>query len=219
VHSKLAFDPQRDFAPLTLAVAFGNVLVVHPSVAARTLAEYLKLASAKPMPYGSSGVAGMGHLAGELMKSLTKTQLEHVPYKGGGPAMADLLGGQIPSMFASSASALPQIKAGKIRAIAVTSPQRSPFMPEVPTVAELGFPGYEAVNWYAFVAPAKTPREIVGKLNQELVAVLKAPDTVTQLAKYGMEPIPSTPEEMAAYVRRENDKWARIVKEAGIRAD
>lgn len=219
MHSKLAFDPFRDFASVSLAVAFGNILVVHPSVTAHSLAEYLKLAAAKPMPYGSSGVGGMGHLAGELLKSLSKTSLEHVPYKGGGPAMADLLGGQIPSMFASAASAIPQIKAGKIRAIAVTSPKRSPFAPDIPTVAELGFPGYEAVNWYAFNVPAKTPREIVTRLNKEIVAILKNADTVAQLAKYGMEATPSTPEEMSAYVEREYKTWGRIVKQAAIKAD
>lgn len=219
MHSRLAFDPFRDFSSVSLAVAFGNILVVHPSVAAQSLGDYLKLASAKPMPYGSSGVGGMGHLAGELLKSLSKAHLEHVPYKGGGPAMSDLLGAQIPSMFASAASAIPQIKAGKIRAIAVTSPKRSPFAPDIPTVAELGFPGYEAVNWYAFNVPAKTPREIVMKLNQEIVAILRSADTVAQLAKYGMEATPSTPEEMSAYVEREHQTWGRIVKQAAIKAD
>ena len=219
LYPSLPYQPQRDFAPLSLAVAFSNVVVVHSSVKAATLAEYVKLAREAPLPYGTSGVAGAGHLAGELFKSMSKTQLEHVPYKGGGPAIADLLGGQVPSLFASSPSVLAHIKAGKIRALAVTSKARSSFMPEVPTVAESGFPGYEALNWYGFVAPGKTPREIVERLNQSIVAALKSPDIVAELAKHGMDTIPSTMEEMSAYMARESTTWGRIVKEANIKVE
>jgi len=218
---KVGFDATRDFAPLTMAVEFGNVIVVHPGVKAERLAEYLQLATdpVKGMPYGTSGVATIGHLAGELLASLAKVNLIHVPYKGGGPATADLMGGQIPSMVASAPSVVPQIRAGKLRAIAVTSLRRSPFMPDVPTVAESGYPGYEAVNWYGFIAPAKVPREIVDRLSREIQATLKAPEIVEQLGKHGMEVVPSSPDEMAARIRRETELWLRVVKTSGIRLD
>jgi len=143
----------------------------------------------------------------------------HVPYKGGGPAMTDLLGGQIPSSFASAPSALPQVKAGKIRALATTGATRSSFLPDVPTIAESGYPGYEATNWYAFVAPAKTPKDVVERLNRDLVKVLSTPDVREQLLSNGMEPQPSTPEELARYIDREFATWGRVVKEAGIQAE
>jgi len=218
--ANLPYNPQRDLEPITLAVTFGNVLVVNPSMPAQTLADYLKLANAKPdtMGFGTSGIGGTGHLAGELLRSMSKASLVHVPYKGGGPAMADLLGGQIPSAFASAASAIPHIKTGKVRALATTSPRRSPFLPSVPTIAESGYPGYEATNWYAYLAPGKTPRDIVARLNRELVKVLGAEDVLAQLAKSGMEAIPSTPEELARHIERELAVWGRVVREAGIKA-
>jgi tripartite-type tricarboxylate transporter receptor subunit TctC len=221
LHSKLPYDPQRDLAPVTMAVVFANVLVVHPSVPAQTVAEYVGLANAKPgyMAYGTSGVGGAGHLSGELFKLMAKTDITHVPYKGGGPAMSDLLGGQIMSSFASAPSAVPHIKAGKIRALATTGATRSAFLPEVPTVAELGYPGYEATNWYAYVAPAKTPREIVDRLNREIVKVLNTPEIRAQLISNGMEPSPSTPDALAKYMDRELATWGRVVKEAGIQAE
>ena len=221
LHSKLPYDPQRDLAPITMAVVFANVLVVHPSVPAQTVAEYVGLANAKPgyMAYGTSGVGGAGHLSGELFKLMAKTDITHVPYKGGGPAMSDLLGGQIMSSFASAPSAVPHIKAGKIRALATTGATRSAFLPEVPTVAELGYPGYEATNWYAYVAPAKTPREIVDRLNREIVKVLNTPEIRAQLISNGMEPSPSTPDALGKYMDRELATWGRVVKEAGIQAE
>jgi len=219
LYPSLGFNPLRDFAPVSMAVAFANVIVVHPSVKADTLSDYVKLASGASMPYGTSGVAGAGHLAGELFKSMAKVNLQHVPYKGGGPAMVDLLGGQIPSLFASAPSALPHVKAGKIRALANTGLARSEFFPDVPTVAELGYPGYEALNWYAFVAPAKTPSEIVKTLNREIVATLKSGDIVGELQKHGMEALPSTPEDMAATMQRESTTWGRIVRDANIKVE
>lgn len=216
LHASLAFNPERDFAPVSLAVAFSNVIVVHPSVKAATLADYVKLAREAPMPYGTSGVASAGHLAGELFRSVARVKLEHVPYKGGGPAMTDLLGAQVPSLVASAPSAVPQIRAGKIRALAVTGAVRSPFLPDVPTVAESGFAGYEALNWYGFVVPAKTAREIVLRLARDIVATLKDPEVVAELGKHGMEAIPSSAAAMAQYVARESATWARIVKEANI---
>ena len=218
--ANLPFHPQRDFAPITMTVVLDNVLVVHPSVPAKTLAEYLKEANSRPggMPYGSSGIGGAGHLAGELLKLMAKANLVHVPYKGGGPAMSDILGGQIPSMIATTPTAAPHIKAGKIRAIGTTGTKRSAYLPDVPPIAE-AYPGYEAVNWYAYVAPAKTPREIVERWNREIVKVLNTQETRELLLANGMEPTPSTPEELAKTIERELVIWGRVVKEAGIKAD
>jgi tripartite-type tricarboxylate transporter receptor subunit TctC len=219
--SKLSYDPKRDLAPISLAVTFGNVLVVHPSLPAKTLAEYLKLAEAKPgtMGYGSSGIGGTGHLAGALLASLSKAPLVHVPYKGGGPAMQDLLGGQVPSVFSAMPTALAQIKAGKIRGLAVTGPKRSAALPDVPTVAEQGFPGYEATNWYAFVAPAKTPPAVIERLNREIVSALRSKETHEQLESHGMEPIPSTPAELATMIEREYAVWGKVVKDSRMSAN
>jgi tripartite-type tricarboxylate transporter receptor subunit TctC len=220
LNSKLPYDPRRDLAPLTMGVVFANVLVVHPSVPATTVAEFVALAQAKPgtIGYGTSGIGTTGHLAGELFRMMAKAPIVHVPYKGGGPAMTDLLGGQIPSSFASAPSALPHVKAGKIRALATTGAARSSFLPDVPTIAE-SYPGYEATNWYAFVAPGKTPKEVVGELNRQLVKVLSTPSVREQLLSNGMEPQPSTPEELARYMEREYETWGRVVKEAGIQAE
>ncbi len=220
LNSKLPYDPRRDLAPLTMGVVFANVLVVHPSVPAKTVAEFVALAQAKPgtIGYGTSGIGTTGHLAGELFRMMAKAPIVHVPYKGGGPAMTDLLGGQIPSSFASAPSALAHVKAGKIRALATTGAARSSFLPDVPTIAE-SYPGYEATNWYAFVAPAKTPKDVVEQLNRQLVKVLSTPSVREQLLANGMEPQPSTPEELARYMEREFETWGRVVKEAGIQAE
>ncbi len=221
LNSKLPYDPRRDLAPLTMGVAFANVLVVHPSVPAATVAEFVALARAKPetIGYGTSGIGTTGHLAGELFRITAQAPIVHVPYKGGGPAMADLVGGQIPASFASAPSALPQVRAGKIRALATTGAARSSFLPDVPTIAESGYPGYEAINWYAFVAPAKTPKEVVDRLNRDLVKSLNTPEIREQLLNNGMEPQPSTPEALARYIDREFATWGRVVKEAGIQAE
>ena len=217
----LLYDPLKDLAPVTMAVTFANVLVVHDGVPARTLADYVKLASDKPgaLTYGSSGIGGAGHLSGELFRMMSKAPIVHVPYKGGGPAMQDLLGRQIASIFATPISAGPHIKSGKIRALAVTSARRTEFLPEVPTIAESGYPGFEATNWYAYVLPAKTPSEIVERWNRELVKILNDPGVRKALLDQGMEPAPSTRAELAAYIKREYDTWARVVKEANITAN
>jgi tripartite-type tricarboxylate transporter receptor subunit TctC len=217
---KLSYDPLRDLAPITMAVVFPNVIVVKPDLPAKTLAEFVKLAKEKPatITYGSSGIGGAGHLAGELLAMMAKIELVHVPYKGGGPAMTGLLGGQIDAYFATPVAALPHIKAGKARAIAVTGAERSPSLPDVPTVAESGYPGYEAVNWYAYLAPAKTPREIVARLSGELNKVLRAPDVVAALQKQGVEPQPTTPAKLGSYIQREYETWGKVVKQANIKA-
>jgi tripartite-type tricarboxylate transporter receptor subunit TctC len=217
----LPYDPQKDLAPVTMAVTFANVLVVHDGVPARTLAEYVKLAgeTAGGLTYGSSGIGGAGHLSGELFRMMSRANIVHVPYKGGGPAMQGLLGKQIASIFATPISAGPHIKSGRIRALAVTSARRTEFMPEVPTVAESGYAGFEATNWYAYVLPAKTPNEIVERWNRELVKILNDAAVRKALLDQGMEPAPSTREQLAAYIKREYDTWAKVVKEANITAD
>jgi len=218
LNSKLPYDPLRDFAPISMATVSGNVLVVHPSVQAKTIAEFVKEANSRPggIPYGTSGIGSAGNLAGELFRLMAKANLIHVPYKGGGPAMSDLLGGQIPSVFASATTATPQVKAGKLRALGSTGAKRSASLPDVPTIAEQGYPGYEATNWYAYVTPAKTPREVVARLNREIVKTLRDPETHEQILKQGEEPTPSTPEELAKHMAREHATWGKVIKEAGI---
>ncbi len=219
--SNLSYNPLRDFAPLTMAVTFPNVLVVHPSIPAKTLAEFVKLAGTKPdaINYGSSGIGGAGHLAGELFGMVANVKMVHIAYKGGAPAMTDLLGGQIMSIFAAPPTAVPHVKAGKIRALATTGAVRALALPDLPTVAELGYPGYEALNWYCYLAPGKTPREIVQRWTRELVAVLSDADIKGQLLTYGMEAAPGTGEALQKYIEREYAVWGKVVKAAGITAN
>jgi tripartite-type tricarboxylate transporter receptor subunit TctC len=218
--ANLPYDPLRDFAPITMAVVFANVVVVDASLPAQTLPEFVKLARDKPgiITYGSSGIGGAGHLAGELLKDAAKIDIVHVPYKGGGPAMQGMLGGQIHAYFAAPASIVGHIKSGRARALATTGPRRARLLPDVPTIAESGYPGYEAMNWYAYVAPAKTPKDIIDRLNREIVKALAAPDVVALLEKQGMEPSSSSPEELARYIAREYETWGKVVKQAGIKA-
>jgi tripartite-type tricarboxylate transporter receptor subunit TctC len=218
--AKLPYDPLRDFAPITMAVVFANVLVVQPDLPAKTLAEFVKLAREKPgtITYASSGIGGAGHLAGELLKVVAKIDIVHVPYKGGGPAMQGMLGGQVQAFFATPVSVGGHLKSGRVRALATTGPKRADLLPDVPTVAESGYPGYEAMNWYAYVAPAKTPKPIIERLNHEIVRALAAPEVIALLKKQGLEPSSSTPEELARYMKSEYETWGRVVKSAGIKA-
>jgi tripartite-type tricarboxylate transporter receptor subunit TctC len=215
-----SYDPLRDFAPITMAVVFANVIVVPSSVPAQTLAEFVKLAQAKPgtVTYGTSGIGGAGHLAGELFNMRANIDMLHVPYKGGGPSMQGLLGGQVMSSFATPVSVVEHIKAGKLRALATTGPKRAALLPDVPTVAESGYPGFEAMNWYAYVAPAKTPKEIVERLNRELVKALNNANVEALLLQQGLEPSPSSPAELGRYMKREYETWGKVVKQAGIKA-
>jgi tripartite-type tricarboxylate transporter receptor subunit TctC len=219
--AKLPYDPLRDLAPITMAVVFANVLVVNPSVPASTLAEFVKLAKDKPgaISYGSSGIGGAGHLAGELLKMMAEIDIVHVPYKGGGPAMQGMLGGQIQAIFATPVSSGSQIRAGKVRAIATTGVTRTKLLPDVPTVAESGYPGYEATNWYAYLAPAGTPKDVLARLHRELVQALNAPDVHEQFDRQGVEAKPGTPEELAKYMASELATWGRVVKAAKIQAN
>jgi tripartite-type tricarboxylate transporter receptor subunit TctC len=217
----LPYDPQKDIAPLTMGVVFPNVLVVNPSVPAKTFQEFVALAKAKPgtLEYGSTGVGSASNLAGELLKQRAGIDLIHVPYKGGGAAMPDILGGRIASYWSPPSTALPHINTGKLRPLAVTGLARSPTLPDVPTVAESGYPGFEATNWYAFVAPGKTPPEILERWNRELVKVLNSPDVRDKLLEHGLEPQPGTREALAAYIRKETDTWGKVIKAANIKAD
>ena len=217
----LPYDPQKDLAPLSMGVIFPNVLVVHPGIPAKTLAEFVALAKKDPgkYEYGSTGVGGAAHLAGELFKVRAGIDLTHVPYKGGGPAMPDILAGRIASYWATPATSLQHIQAGKLRPLATTGLQRSMMLPDVPTVAESGYPGFEATNWYAFVAPGKTPVDILERWNRELVKVLNDPSVKEQLLHHGLEPKPGTREELAAYIRKESDTWGKVIRQANIKAD
>ena len=217
---KTPYDPLRDLTPITMAVVFANVLVVQPALAVNSLADYVKLAREKPaiITYASSGIGGAGHLAGELLKRVAHIDIVHVPYKGGGPAMQGFLGAQVDSFFATPVSSIAQIKAGKARPIATTGAKRAALLPNVPTVAESGYPGYEALNWYAYLGPARMPKELVDRLNRELVKVLGTPEVIALLDKQGVEPQPGTPEELARYIEREYNTWGKVVKEAGIKA-
>ena len=218
MYKDLSYDPKRDIAPITMGMVFPNVFVVHSGVPAKTLAEFVALAKAKPgdVTYASSGIGSAGHLAGELFKQRAGIEMIHVPYKGGGPAMTDLLGGRVTMYPAVPSTAQPHIESGKLRALAVTGPVRLSTMPDVPTVAESGYPGFDAVNWYAFVAPAKTPKDILDFWNRELVKVLKDPTVRSELAKHGLEPQPGTREELARYIDRETEKWGKVVRDAKI---
>jgi len=217
---KVPYDPLRDLTPLTMAVVFANVLVVQPSLAVSSLADYVKLAREKPatVTYASSGIGGAGHLAGELLKMMAQIDIVHVPYKGGGPAMQGFLGGQVASFFATPVSSIAQIKAGKARPIATTGSKRAALMPDVPTIAESGYPGYEALNWYAYLGPARLPKDLVDRLNRELVKALLAPEVQAAFDKQGVEAQPGTPEDLARYIAREYQTWGKVVKEAGIKA-
>ena len=217
--TKLPFDSVRDFAPIIQAVDSTNILSLHPSVPAANVKELIALAKTKPLNYGSSGVGGTGHLAGELFNSMAGTEMTHIPYKGGGPAMIDLVGGQVQLVFATAASAVPQIKAGKIKGIAVTTIKRSALMPNIPTIAESGLPGFDANNWYGLLAPAKTPRPLIMRLNAEVTKVLAMPDVKDFLFNQGLDPAPGTPEQFGAYIKSEITKWAKVVKDSGARAD
>lgn len=216
LYKKLPFDPVKDLAPVTLAVDSTNILVLHPTVPAKSVKELVALAKSKSLNGGSSGVGGTGHLALELFNLQAGTKITHVPYKGGGPAMVDLLGGNINLIFATAASAMPHIKSGRIKALAVTTAKRSGLVPDLPTVAEAGLPGFEANNWYGVLVPAGTPRAITNRLNKEITATLNTPAVKDFLFKQGLDANPGTPESFGNYIKAETAKWAKVTKAAGL---
>lgn len=221
LYPQLPYDPMRDFALITRLVSGPGILVVNPSLPVRSVAELITYARARPRKvfYGTAGNGTPSHLAVELLKVMTQVDVVHVPYRGMAPAMTDLVAGQLQLSIPTMPAALPLARAGKLRALAVTGAQRSPAAPELPTVAEAGVPGYQASNWYGIAAPAKTPRAIIARLNQEFSRIMAAPDVREKLLNVGMEPAANTPEQFADFMKSEIGKWARVVKIAGIRVD
>jgi tripartite-type tricarboxylate transporter receptor subunit TctC len=221
LYQKLSYDTLRDLRPVTLVAEVPNVMVVHPSVPANSVRELIALAKAKPdfLNYGSSGNGAPSHLAGEMFKTATGTRLVHVPYKGAGPAVNALIAGEIQVMFAPIVAVLPQVKAGRLRALGLTSAARSAAVPDLPTLAESGLTGYEISSWFGLFVPASTPAAVVDKLHRETVRVLKLPDVIERFAKEGAEPVGSAPADFNNYVRQEFVKYAKVIKDNGIKAD
>ncbi|MGE5526120.1 MAG: Bug family tripartite tricarboxylate transporter substrate binding protein [Rhodospirillaceae bacterium] len=218
---KVPYDPHKDLAPIGLVVTLQNIIITHPTLPVKNLKELIALAKSKPdqLNYASSGIGSPGHLAGVLLETMTGIRLSHVPYKGGGPAITDLLAGHVPIFFAVISTGVPHVQSGKVRAIAVTGPKRAEAVPNVPTVAESGVPGYAAENWYGMLAPGKTPQHIVDRLNRDLVAALKQPDVIQQLKERGIDAAPTTPQEFAKYIAAEEKKWVPIIKKSNIKEE
>jgi tripartite-type tricarboxylate transporter receptor subunit TctC len=220
LYKKLPYDPVKDFEPITLLATGPYILVVHPSVPAKSVKELIALARARPgqLTYASSGNGSGGHLANELLNSMAKVKMLHVPYKGGGPALVDLLAGNVQVLFATWVSSKPHIESGRIRALGVSTAKRLTGV-DIPTIAEEGLPGFDAGVWYAFLAPAGTPKDIVAKLNSEILRAANHPEYRQVLASAAIDLVGSTPEALAKFMKSEITKWARVVKEANVRVD
>ena len=221
VYSKVPFDTVRDFAPVTIIASVPNALVVHPSVPVNNVKELIALAKSRPgqLAYASTGAGQSTHLSAELLKLSAGINMIHVPYKGSAPALTDIVAGQVSVMFDNLPSCLPFIKSGRLKALAVSSTARSRALPELPTVAESGVPGFDVTVWFAVLAPAATPRDIVNRLNGEIIKAIKTPDMRERLAQQGAEPVGNTSDEFAAVIKRDLAKWAKVVKDAGIKLD
>jgi tripartite-type tricarboxylate transporter receptor subunit TctC len=221
LYGKVPYDPVKDFAPITLLGTGTYILVVHPSLPVKSLKQLIALAKAQPgkIAYSSSGNGSGGHLAAELMNSMAGIRMLHVPYKGGGPALVDLIAGQVQVLFSTQLASWPHIQSGRIRALAVSTAKRPASIPDLPTVAEAGLPGYDSGVWYGVLAPAGTPRDIIMKLNGEIVRALKVQDYRALLVNNAIDPIGSPPEQLGQYIKSELTKWAKVVKEAGVRVD
>ncbi len=217
--AKLPYDPAKDFQPITQTTAGPQIVVVNANVAAKTFPELLALARAKPgsLNYASGGAGTTTQLGPELLKSMAKIDIVHVPYKGTGQALTDVIGGQVQMMMSSLLPAMPQIKAGRLRGLAVTSLQRTPALPEMPTVAESGVPGFETTSWHGMVMPAKAPKALVARLHAEMVKVLNQPEVKALFLAQGMETVANTPEEFGAYIKHETDKWTKVIKTIGLK--
>jgi tripartite-type tricarboxylate transporter receptor subunit TctC len=220
LNPKLPYNPVKDFVPISLVVLGPNVLTAHPSVPAQSVKELIALAKAKPgaVSYASPGIATASHMAGVLFVRGAGIDMLHVPYKGGGPAVSDLLAGQVNLLFGSVSTSSPLVKAGRLRALAVTSAKRLSVLPDIPTIAETVIPGYEVVQWFGLAAPTGTPNAIVVKFNQEIIAALKSADGREALLRQGLEPVGSTPAEFGAYINAELAKWTKVFKETGMQA-
>ncbi|PZU36614.1 MAG: LacI family transcriptional regulator [Acidovorax sp.] len=221
LYKKMPFDPVKDFAPLSRVATVPNLLVAHPSQPFKTVKEMIAYAKANPgkITFGSPGSGASPHVSGELFKSMTGTDLLHIPYKGSAPAMTDLLGGQTSVMFDNMPSAIQHVRSGKLRPIAVTTAKRSPELPDVPTIAEAGVPGYEATSWFGMFAPAGTPKPVLDKLHAALIKVLNQADVKKKIAEQGGDVVAETPEQFAAFIKAESVKWGKVVKESGATAD
>ena len=221
IYPKMAYDPAKDFTPIMHTVDVNYVLVVHPSVPANSVAELVAYAKANPgkLSYGSAGSGSMPHLSTELMKALAGIDLVHVPYKGGGPMVTDLLGGSVQLAIADQANLMPHVKTCKLRALGVASPKRSAIYPELPTIAESGFAGYEATAWQGLVGPAGMPPDVVRRLNQTLAKVMALPAVRERLISGGLDPVADTPEEFGRFIRSEISKWSKIAKDVGAKAE
>jgi len=219
--SKLPFDPVKDFEPVTSLISALNLLVVHPSLPVKSVKELVALAKAKPgqLKFASSSHGNTDHLAGELFNSLAGVKMVHVPYKGGAPATLDLVAGQVEVFFGPVQNVLSNVQAGRLRMIAAATGKRWPTMPDLPTIAESGVPGFEVVNWYGLLTPARVSKEIIAQLNADFIKALQLPDVKEKLASNGMIAFPSTPEQFAAYIKAETTKWAKVVKDSGARVD
>ena len=221
LYSKMTYDPRKDLTPIIRTVAVNYVMAVHPSVPARSVKELIAYAKANPgkLSYGSAGSGSAPHLATELLKQRAGIDMLHVPFKGGGPMVADLLGGQIHIVIADQANLMPHVKAGKLRALAVGTLERSASYPDIPTIAESGFPGFEARAWQGIAGPANLPADIVTQLNAAFAKAMAFPEVHQRLLDGGLDPITGTPEDFAAFIRSEIDKWAKVAKDVGARVD
>jgi tripartite-type tricarboxylate transporter receptor subunit TctC len=221
LYKKMPYDPLKDLTPIAYFGSTPNVLVVHPSLPVKSVKELISLARSKPgqLNYASAGTGGSVHLAGELFKNLAKVDIVHVPYKGSGPALIDLLGGQTQLMFSTMPPALPHVKTGRLRALGMTGAKRSPLVPDLPTIAESGLPGYEITQWWGVLGPAGMPAGVVTRLNSEVNAILQQPDVKERFASEGADTAPNTPGWFASYMKSEVAKWAKLVKASGATAD
>ncbi len=221
LYKKVSFDPIRDFAPASPIAEVPLFLVLHPSVPVKSLDEFIAFVKSKrgDINYASGSIGSTTHLAAELFKTMAKVQMNHIPYKGSGPALAAMVAGEVTIMFELMPSAMPFVKAERLRAIAVTSAKRSALMPNLPTIAETGLPGYEVASWFGIAAPAGTPKAVVSKLNAEIMTIVKTPEMQTRLASLGAQPMTMAPEEFSGFIKSEIQKWTKVVRDSGARAD
>jgi tripartite-type tricarboxylate transporter receptor subunit TctC len=221
IYKKVPYNAITDFAPITLVLSAPNILVVHPSLPVKTVKDLIWFAQARPgeINFGSAGAGTGPHLSMELFLSMAGLKMVHVPYKGSAPAMIDLLSGQVVTMAATMLTGMPHVRSGRLRALGLTGLKRNAAAPDVPTIAEAGVPGYEAVQWYGLLAPAQTSKDIVARLNREMTAILQSADVKERFAADGGDAVPTTPEEFGRYIRSETEKWARVAKAAGIRPE
>lgn len=221
LYDKLGYDPQKDFEPIGLIAKIPNILVVNPKLPIKTVADYVRFAKESPngVTFASSGSGSSIHLSGEMFKMYAKLNMLHVPYRGSAPAVTDLLGGQVQSMFDNTPSSLPHVKAGRLRAIAITSAQRSPLLPDAPTVAESGYPGFDVQSWFSLAAPTGTPQPVIARVNAALNQVLAAPEMRQRLLDLAATPEPGTPEQLRSFIAAETRRWHEVVKQSGAKAE